>query len=79
MAKAKKSESRIAELRGKTAEQLNTELVELRKEEFNLRMQRATGQLENSARFGQIRKDCARILTLLNEMKRNESAPAANA
>ncbi|MGH1426334.1 MAG: 50S ribosomal protein L29 [Arenicella sp.] len=79
MAKAKKSESRIAELRGKNAEQLNVELVELRKEEFNLRMQRATGQLENSARFSQIRKDCARILTLLNEQKRNEQAQEAKA
>lgn len=79
MAKAKKSESRIAELRSKDAEQLNAELVELRKEEFNLRMQRATGQLENSARFSQIRKDCARILTLLNEQKRNEQASAAKA
>ena len=71
MAKAKKSESRIVELRAKNAEQLNEELVALRKEEFNLRMQRATGQLENSARFGQIRKDCARILTLLNELSRS--------
>lgn len=79
MAKAKKSEARITELRGKDAEQLNVELVELRKEEFNLRMQRATGQLENSARFGQIRKDCARILTLLNEQKRNGQAPEAKA
>jgi large subunit ribosomal protein L29 len=74
MAKAKKSESRIVELRGKNAEQLNNELVELRKEEFNLRMQRATGQLENSARFSQIRKDCARILTLLNEQAREAKA-----
>jgi len=56
MAKSKKSESRIAELRGKDAEQLNAELKDLRQEEFNLRMQRATGQLENSARFSQIRK-----------------------
>ena len=79
MAKSKKSESRIAELRGKDAEQLNTELTALRQEEFNLRMQRATGQLENSARFSQIRKDCARILTLLNEQKRNEQASEAQA
>jgi len=77
MAKTKKSESRIAELRGKTAEQLNEELVALRQEEFNLRMQRATGQLQNSARFGQIRKDVARILTLLNEQQRAEAAKQA--
>lgn len=84
MAKAKKSKSRIVELRDKSAEQLNEELVELRKEEFNLRMKRATGQLENNSRFGQIRKDCARILTLLNEQKlneqkRNQQAPEAKA
>lgn len=74
MAKSKKSESRIAELRGKDAEQLNVELTALRQEEFNLRMQRATGQLENSARFSQIRKDCARILTLINEQAREAKA-----
>ena len=74
MAKSKKSESRIAELRGKDAEQLNAELKDLRQEEFNLRMQRATGQLENSARFSQIRKDCARILTLLSEQAREAKA-----
>jgi len=73
MAKSKKSESRIVELRGKTADQLSAELVELRKEEFNLRMQRSTGQLQNSSRFGQIRKDVARILTLLNEQKNAEA------
>ena len=74
MAKSKKSESRIAELRGKDAEQLNAELVALREEAFKLRMQRSTGQLENSARFSQIRKDCARILTLLNEQAREAKA-----
>ena len=75
MAKAKKkSESRIVELRGKTAEQLTEELVALRQEEFNLRMQRSTGQLQNSARFGQIRKDVARILTIMNEQKQAEAS-----
>lgn len=70
---AKKKVSRIVELRGKSATELNEELVALRKEEFGLRMQRATGQLESSARFGQIRKDVARIKTLLNEQKNSEA------
>ena len=70
---AKKKESRIEALRKKSAAELNEELVELRKEEFTLRMQRATGSLASSARFGQIRKDVARINTLLNEQKRSEA------
>lgn len=61
------TESRAAELRGKSAEELKEEIVELRKEEFNLRMQRGTGQLSNTARFKQIRRDVARIKTILNE------------
>jgi len=70
---AKKKETRIEALRKQSAEQLNEELVALRKEEFTLRMQRATGSLEDSSRFGKIRKDVARINTLLNEQKRNEA------
>jgi len=74
MAKAKKAEHSIAELRGKSAEELEAKLVEFREEEFKLRMQRATGQLENSARFAEIRKGCARIKTLLNEQAREAKA-----
>lgn len=70
---AKKKESRIEALKKKSADQLNEELVALRKEEFTLRMQRATGGLEDSSRFGKIRKDVARIHTLLNEQKRSEA------
>lgn len=61
--------SNAAELRKKSAEELNEELVALRKEEFTLRMQRGTGQLANPARFKAIRKDVARIKTILNEQK----------
>jgi large subunit ribosomal protein L29 len=60
-------ETRAAQLRAKSKEELNEELVELRKEEFTLRMQRGTGQLANNARFKAIRKDVARIKTILNE------------
>ncbi len=55
------------ELRGKTPDQLRDSLVALKKEAFNLRFQQATGQLENTARFNAIRKDVARIKTVLNQ------------
>lgn len=55
------------EMRSKTEAELNQELVELRREQFNLRMQRAIGQMGNPARFKQIRREVARIMTVLNE------------
>ena len=64
------SQSKAAELRDKSADELNEELVALRKEEFGLRMQRGTGQLANNARFKQIRRQVARIKTVLNEQPR---------
>ena len=54
------------ELRGRTPDELKTQLVELKKEAFNLRFQRASGQLENTARVRQVRRDIARIQTILN-------------
>ena len=54
------------ELRDKTPEQLREQLVALKKEAFNLRFQQATGQLENTARMRVVRKDVARIKTVLN-------------
>jgi len=59
--------SQAAELRAKSTTELNDELVALRKEEFNLRMQRGTGQLSNTSRFKKIRREVARIKTILNE------------
>ena len=61
------TESRATELRVKSATELKDELVALRKEEFTLRMQRGTGQLSNTSRFKKIRRDVARIKTILNE------------
>ena len=61
------TESRAAELRAKSETELKDELVALRKEEFTLRMQRGTGQLSNTSRFKKIRRDVARIKTILNE------------
>ncbi len=55
------------ELRDKTPDQLREELVALKKEQFNLRFQSATNQLENPARMRQARRDAARVLTILNE------------
>ena len=62
-----------ADIRKKTDVELNEELVELRREQFNLRMQRATGQLGNPARFKEIRREIARIKTVLNEKLRAAS------
>ena len=54
-----------ADLRAKSADELKDSLLALRKEQFNLRFQRASGQLENTARVRQVRRDIARIKTLL--------------
>jgi large subunit ribosomal protein L29 len=56
-----------ADLRDKSADQLKDELASLKKEGFNLRFQQATGQLENTARMRQVKRDTARVLTILNE------------
>ena len=51
--------------------QLQADLLELRKEQFNLRMQRGTGQLTNPARFKVVRRQIARVKTRLNELAKN--------
>lgn len=58
---------KASELRTKTPDELKTELLALKKEAFNLRFQQASGQLENTARVTKVRRDIARIQTLLNE------------
>jgi large subunit ribosomal protein L29 len=63
------------ELRDKTPDQLRDELANLKKEAFNLRFQQATGQLENTARMRSVRRDAARVKTVLNE----QAAAAAKA
>jgi large subunit ribosomal protein L29 len=55
------------DVRAKTTDQLGDQLVELKKEQFNLRFQRASGQLENTARVREVRRDIARIKTILAE------------
>jgi large subunit ribosomal protein L29 len=64
---------KAAELRTRKLEDLQEELVGLRKEQFNLRMQRGAGQLANPARFKVVQKDIARIKTVLNEMAEAKS------
>ncbi len=59
-----KSAQRLSDLKVMSTDQLQDELLKLKKEQFNLRFQRATGQLENTARVTEVRKDIARIKTL---------------
>ena len=59
-----KTTSRLSDLRVMTEDQLNDEALKLKKEQFNLRFQRATGQLENTSRVRVVRRDIARILTI---------------
>ena len=61
---------KVEDLRAKNDDELQTQLVDLKKEQFNLRFQRATGQLENTARVREVRRDIARIRTLLSERGR---------
>lgn len=56
-----------AELRDKTPDQLQEQLVALKKEQFNLRFQQATGQLESTTRMKAARREAARVKTILNE------------
>ncbi|MCW9034283.1 MAG: 50S ribosomal protein L29 [Alphaproteobacteria bacterium] len=56
-----------SDLRAKSKDELNDQLIDLNKEAFNLRFQAASGQLENTARVKQVRRDIARIKTLLNQ------------
>jgi large subunit ribosomal protein L29 len=58
------------DVRAKTPDELNTLLTDLRKEQFNLRFQRATGQQENTSRVRVVRRDIARVKTILAERVR---------
>ncbi len=59
-----KSTQRLSDLKAMTGDQLQDELLNLKKEQFNLRFQRATGQLENTGRVREVRRDIARVKTL---------------
>jgi large subunit ribosomal protein L29 len=62
------------QVRSLTADQLDDELIKLKKEQFNLRFQAASGQLENTARVRQIRRDLARIFTIARQTPPAEGA-----
>jgi large subunit ribosomal protein L29 len=64
---------KAADIRTKTLDELSDELASLKKEQFNLRFQRATGQLENTSRVRQVRRDIARIKTIAAQKRAAES------
>ena len=68
---------KASELRGRDAAGLRADLLQLKKEQFNLRFQRATGQLDNTARVRQVRRDIARIKTVLAQKERAAAGTAA--
>ena len=61
---------KASDVRTMTDDQLKDELAKLKKEQFNLRFQQATGQLENTARVRQVRRDIALVRTIINEKTR---------
>ena len=65
-----KTNTFVKELRGKSVEELNQELVAAKKELFNLRFQHATNQLDNTSRIKEVRKNIARIQTMITEAGR---------
>jgi len=66
-----------ADIRAMTIDQIDDEVLKLKKESFNLRFQRATGQLENTARVRQVRRDIARMKTIEREKRAAAAKPAA--
>jgi large subunit ribosomal protein L29 len=64
---------KVEELRGKSGDELQDMLLASKKELFNLRFQRASGQLENTARIRQVRRDVARIRTVMKQSTRASS------
>ena len=58
---------KASEVRDMTPDQLSEKLTELKREQFNLRVQQATGQLENTTRRREVRRDIARVKTILEE------------
>ncbi|MBV8402216.1 MAG: 50S ribosomal protein L29 [Acetobacteraceae bacterium] len=65
------------DVRAKTPDELSTLLLDLRREQFNLRFQRATGQLEGLGRVRQVRREIARVKTIMAEKKRAAASAAS--
>ena len=70
---------KAADVRAMTLDQLDDEVLKLKKEQFNLRFQRATGQLENTARVRVIRRDIARMKTIAAQKRAGAPEPAVKA
>ena len=70
---------KTSDVRAMTLDQLDDEVLNLKKEQFNLRFQRATGQLENTSRVRIIRRDIARMKTIAREKREGRAAPASAA
>jgi large subunit ribosomal protein L29 len=71
---AAKASSKAEDFRAKSGDELSTQLSGLKKEQFNLRFQRANGQVENTGRIRVLRRDIARIQTVLTEQRRAAQA-----
>ena len=69
-----KSKQRTGDLKVMTDDQLNEEVLKLKKEQFNLRFQKATGQLDNTSRVRVVRRDIARIQTVLRDKRATANA-----
>jgi large subunit ribosomal protein L29 len=65
---------KASDVRAMSADQMNDELAKLKKEQFNLRFQKATGQLEKTARINEVRKDIARINTIARQKAADSKA-----
>jgi large subunit ribosomal protein L29 len=70
---------KAADVRAMTIDQLEDEVPKLKKEQFNLRFQRATGQLENTARVRQVRRDIARMKTIARQKRAGQADPQPSA
>ena len=73
-----KSKNRLSDLKVMSDDQLDAEMLNLKKEQFNLRFQRATGQLDNTARVRVVRRDIARVKTLAAQRRLSGQQPAGN-
>jgi large subunit ribosomal protein L29 len=67
---------KAGDLRGKSLDELDDQLANLKKEQFNLRFQRASGQLENTSRVRQVRRDIARVMTVAVQKRTGAAVPA---
>ena len=64
---------KFVDLKQKTEDELKAELLNLKKEQYNLRFQKSSGQLENSSQVNKVKKDIARVMTAMSDQKRNNS------